>query len=68
MFSLRAMYLRREGYLSSMVSNWLGDSVNRLRGSESGAPDRIRTCGFHLRRVALYPAELRVQRAQYTQI
>jgi hypothetical protein len=26
----------------------------------SGAPDTIRTCGLHLRRVALYPAELRV--------
>ena|SRR6266436_3775112 len=24
-----------------------------------GAPDTIRTCGLHLRRVALYPAELR---------
>ena len=27
---------------------------------ENGAPDTIRTCGLHLRRVALYPAELRV--------
>ena len=26
----------------------------------SGAPDTIRTCGLYLRRVALYPAELRV--------
>ena len=26
----------------------------------SGAPDTIRTCGLHLRRVALYQAELRV--------
>jgi hypothetical protein len=26
----------------------------------SGAPDTIRTCGLHLRRVALYPAELPV--------
>ena len=25
-----------------------------------GAPDTIRMCGLHLRRVALYPAELRV--------
>jgi hypothetical protein len=25
-----------------------------------GAPDAIRTCGLYLRRVALYPAELRV--------
>jgi hypothetical protein len=41
----------------------------RERGSEMfvvlfrmmkfGAPDTIRTCGLHLRRVALYPAELR---------
>ena len=29
---------------------------------EVGAPDTIRTCGLHLRRVALYPAELRVHR------
>ena len=29
---------------------------------EGGAPDTIRTCGLHLRRVALYPAELRVHR------
>lgn len=27
-----------------------------------GAPDTIRTCGLHLRRVALYPAELRAHR------
>jgi hypothetical protein len=26
----------------------------------AGAPDTIRTCDLHLRRVALYPAELRV--------
>src|ERR1700730_8886387 len=26
----------------------------------NGAPDTIRTCGLYLRRVALYPAELRV--------
>jgi hypothetical protein len=26
---------------------------------EIGAPDAIRTCGLHLRRVAFYPAELR---------
>ena len=30
--------------------------------NRSGAPDTIRTCGLHLRRVALYPAELRVHR------
>jgi hypothetical protein len=29
----------------------------------SGAPDKIRTCDLCLRRAALYPAELRVQRA-----
>lgn len=28
----------------------------------NGAPNRIRTCGLHLRRVALYPAELWVHR------
>ena len=32
----------------------------RRKSGEVGAPDTIRTCGLHLRRVALYPAELRV--------
>jgi hypothetical protein len=32
----------------------------RRKYREVGAPDTIRTCGLHLRRVALYPAELRV--------
>jgi hypothetical protein len=32
-----------------------------LSGGSFGAPDTIRTCGLHLRRVALYPAELRVR-------
>ena len=27
----------------------------------SGAPDRIRTCGLQLRRLSLYPAELRAR-------
>jgi hypothetical protein len=31
--------------------------------AEIGAPDTIRTCGLHLRRVALYPAELRLRNA-----
>jgi hypothetical protein len=31
----------------------------------SGAPDTIRTCGLHLRRVALYAAELRVHSVAY---
>ena len=26
---------------------------------KAGAPDRIRTCGLQLRRLSLYPAELR---------
>src|SRR5216683_8303156 len=33
---------------------------SRPRINVVGAPDTIRTCGLHLRRVALYPAELRV--------
>ncbi len=35
----------------------------RRPAAEFGAPDTIRTCGLHLRRVALYPAELRVHYA-----
>jgi hypothetical protein len=31
----------------------------------TGAPGTIRTCGLHLRRVALYPAELRVHHRGY---
>ncbi len=34
--------------------------ATRRKSREVGAPDTIRTCGLHLRRVALYPAELRV--------
>ena len=33
--------------------------LNAVKRFINGAPDRIRTCDFHLRRVALYPAELR---------
>src|SRR5262245_27434626 len=29
---------------------------------QRSAPDRIRTCGLQLRRLSLYPAELRAQR------
>ena len=32
----------------------------REERQRDGAPDTIRTCDLHLRRVALYPAELRV--------
>jgi TRAP-type mannitol/chloroaromatic compound transport system substrate-binding protein len=32
----------------------------KWRPTNDGAPDTIRTCGLYLRRVALYPAELRV--------
>ncbi len=32
--------------------------ATRRNSREVGAPDTIRTCGLHLRRVALYPAEL----------
>ena len=35
-------------------------SISREQG-ESGAPDRIRTCGPQLRRLVLYPAELRAR-------
>jgi hypothetical protein len=34
-------------------------SAQKMCGEGDGAPDTIRTCGLHLRRVALYPAELR---------
>ena len=37
----------------------------RKRNFISGAPDRIRTCDFLLRRQALYPAELRVRRTRW---
>src|SRR5207237_10363242 len=37
------------------------DARGQLNDVESGAPDRIRTCGLCLRRAALYPAELRVR-------
>src|SRR5260221_405512 len=35
-------------------------AASARRHCSVGAPDRIRTCGLYLRRVALYPAELRV--------
>ena len=35
--------------------------MKSLTGREFGAPDTIRTCDFHLRRVALYPSELRAR-------
>ncbi len=35
-------------------------SATRRKATEVGAYGTIRTCGLHLRRVALYPAELRV--------
>jgi hypothetical protein len=40
-----------------------GGSWKIAISAEIGAPDTIRTCGLHLRRVALYPAELRVPRS-----
>jgi hypothetical protein len=37
-------------------------AIGSMAIKRDGAPDTIRTCGLHLRRVALYPAELRVHR------
>ncbi len=42
--------------LDPLTTNFGGPDVRIV----PGAPDTIRTCGLHLRRVALYPAELRV--------
>ncbi len=42
------------------VANLNPRYATRRKSGEVGAPDTIRTCGLHLRRVALYPAELRV--------
>ena len=39
--------------------NPIGTASRSIVGRD-GAPDTTRTCGLHLRRVALYPAELRV--------
>ncbi len=39
----------------------------RGTGSNSGVPDRSRTCGLVLRRDALYPAELRRLEAELSQ-
>jgi hypothetical protein len=46
---------------SDGIVAWLRGQDLNLRSTdyEVGAPDTIRTCGLHLRRVALYPAELR---------
>jgi hypothetical protein len=40
--------------------------ANLDRPGAIGAPDTIRTCGLYLRRVALYPAELRVPNRETT--
>lgn len=37
---------------------------NRAISNVFGAPDTVRTCGLHLRRVALCPAELRKRRGK----
>ncbi len=50
---------RPEGIRGWWCSSINGACSHRLF-SRFGAPDRIRTCGLYLRRVALYPAELRV--------
>ena len=39
----------------------LGRTQIREMYTRGGAPDRIRTCGLQLRRLSLYPAELRAQ-------
>ena len=52
---------RREfGEISACAASQWEARSHPIVQSGSGAPDTIRTCGLYLRRVALYPAELRV--------
>ena len=55
---LRGDEIGRHGSSATGLSNPTLASAQKHCGV--GAPDRIRTCGLYLRRVALYPAELRV--------
>ena len=50
---------RRSGVGSSRFGIW------DLGFSKVGAPDRIRTCGLQLRRLPLYPAELRAPKRNF---
>lgn len=64
-------YARHRLVTAAKIAN--GDHLGRiqqvdLKNKRIGAPDRSRTCGLTLRRGALYPTELRVRGAQYTQI
>src|SRR5216683_1463421 len=52
----RALPLETDVYTPSPTMGRVTEAEFYLR---DGAPDTIRTCGLHLRRVALYPAELR---------
>ena len=54
-----AVRCNRRSYPEQRKLNRVSRSI-RPTLTEGGAPDTIRTCGLHLRRVALYPAELRV--------
>jgi hypothetical protein len=46
----------------------LYEARRRSRRAKSGAPDRIRTCGPQLRRLVLYPAELRAQNSRRSSV
>ena len=54
--------LRCQRLLGESVMTFAFDCRQAMRSRINvvGAPDTIRTCGLYLRRVALYPAELRV--------
>ena len=49
---------------ASCVEKGSGFRALKVSPNQNGAPDRIRTCDLCLRRAALYPAELRVQRVE----
>ena len=49
-------------FFSPQAAGITGATSGEAMANACGAPDRIRTCDLCLRRAALYPAELRVQR------
>ena len=65
-FSLLVHRVRVVGAHRGQADGRAGAGLETLEDEkplENGAPDTIRTCGLCLRRAALYPAELRVQRS-----